>query len=643
MKKTVTRIIAIIISIVSVYSISIAVNAQYYSDIATTNPNLDYLNYVTDREYIDPVSTTQFSPSTNMKRGDVALMLYRYDGTTSSSTTNPFTDIPSSSKYAKAVTWAYNNNIINGISATLFAPNSPITREDLCTVMYRYATYCGSDTIYSIDNNALNGFTDASQIHSYAKTPMKWAVTHGLIAGTSPTTLSPLSNFIREYVAVLIRRYHLKIDKFKWGKDNYSFSNSSSVFTYGYYINYDHLVILDHYCTLYNTPSVFDYVLEMTTEDWGGSCAGIAMTTLLQLRGIVDYTGNFGGSTAKNLHDISATTNLTSAINYYHCLQSQFQTIYKSITSNSVTTLKDLIDTNGPTIIGYRWQVGSLSYGHAVLAYKYEDTVDGKTIFYVANPNNSLTYTTLTFDPVNGTCFDGSVYATRSRYYTMSRQYDLDDYYNDFDFNNLLDTVNNNAVEHQNEATFTITMSGNYTITNNEGEVLSVSGDTVTGDMKIISESSIDNGPETPAEIVIKVPDSTSFRFRSDRSGFNGIIKLSSGNQFSVIDGESISSVLFTGSMVNVNTDDCSSVGITSTTDATLRKMIGIKGISSGSVSWNRNEETVSISGIETINSATIYNRDRISTGKLIETIDAESKDGKITFDITNSDVRFVK
>ena len=643
MKIKKCRILAVILAAVFVFLSSISVSAKYYSDIAVSNPCRDCLNYVTDRGFVDPTSNTLFSPNSNMKRGDVVLMLYRYDGTTSSSTNHPFTDVPS--KYAKAVTWAYNNNIINGVSATLFAPNHSITREDLCTVMYRYATYRGSDTLNTINNNALNGYTDASQISSYAITPMKWAITHGVIIGTSATTLSPQSYFIRGDVSVLIRRYHLKIDKFRWSKDNYSFINSSTYFTDGYHINANHLDILNYYCNLHNNSLLYSSVLTDMNKTWGGSCAGMTLTALFQLKGKVNFTGNFGGTGVKNLYNLTANSSLRSAINYYHLIQSVFFNQTSAITSQYINSIKNHIDTDGPTAIAFWWtkpnQGGTV--GHAVLAYKYSTLSNGKTEFMIYDPNSTSSNKKLIFDPNNGTCLYGSITSTSSMIFNIHDQYDLDFEYNDFGAGNSQNSLGNNNLSYNNEVTFTITMRGCYSIINAENQKLTISGDKITGDMEVISKSFTVNGPESPAEIVITVPGSDSFRFESNDNVFRGEITLAANDRFSKVDGDQIRSAAFSESNVDVVSEDESTVEIISATDSSLKKMVGIKGTSSGLTELQRGKETISISGIDQIKSATIYNCDKTDPASIFEKVNAIAKNGKVEFSTTDNTVRLEK
>ena len=123
--------------------------------------------------------------------------------------TNPFKDTKSD-YYTNAMLWAYKNSIVTGTSATTFSPDSPVTREQIAAILYRYA---GSPAASS---SALNGFADQSAVSSYAVTAMQWAVGNGIITGVSTngrTTLSAKNNATRAQVATILMRFVKNLTK----------------------------------------------------------------------------------------------------------------------------------------------------------------------------------------------------------------------------------------------------------------------------------------------------------------------------------------------------------------------------------------------------------------------------------------------
>ena len=119
-----------------------------------------------------------------------------------------FSDVPAGQWYTEAVAWAAANSIVNGVSDTTFAPNDPVTREQMAAILYRYAQYKGYDVTASGD---LSGYTDAGAIRPYAEAAMAWANGAGLITGVSDTTLQPRGNSTRAQVATILMRFCQKV------------------------------------------------------------------------------------------------------------------------------------------------------------------------------------------------------------------------------------------------------------------------------------------------------------------------------------------------------------------------------------------------------------------------------------------------
>lgn len=153
------------------------------------------------------ISATEFDPMGSMTRAMLVTVLWRMEGSPEPTASNPFADIPDGLWYTKAVIWAAENGIVNGISATEFAPNAPITREQIATILYRYTKAKGYDTGALAD---LSSYPDAEKISPYAEEPMAWAVAAKLISGTqegSALYLDPQGKAIRAQVAAIIVRY----------------------------------------------------------------------------------------------------------------------------------------------------------------------------------------------------------------------------------------------------------------------------------------------------------------------------------------------------------------------------------------------------------------------------------------------------
>lgn len=105
-----------------------------------------------------------------------------------------------------AVSWASENGIANGINDYYFGATQNITREQLAVMLYNYAVYEGIEDREEISDTCLDVYTDAGEVSSWAEAAMKWAVTNGIIGGTTATTLSPSGNVNRLQLATLVLR-----------------------------------------------------------------------------------------------------------------------------------------------------------------------------------------------------------------------------------------------------------------------------------------------------------------------------------------------------------------------------------------------------------------------------------------------------
>lgn len=148
-----------------------------------------------------------FAPYANTTRAQIAVIFYRMEGSPAVEGENSFTDVVRGSGTAwfyDAVTWAQQNGIMGGYSNSSFAPNDPITREQLAAIFYRYAQYKGYDTTQG--GMAIREFDDYESISDYAMGAMAWAVNTGLVKGDS-NLLYPKGTATRAELAALFHRF----------------------------------------------------------------------------------------------------------------------------------------------------------------------------------------------------------------------------------------------------------------------------------------------------------------------------------------------------------------------------------------------------------------------------------------------------
>ena len=123
-----------------------------------------------------------------------------------------YTDVDGEAWYAEAVRWATAQGIMAGYGYNKFGPNDDMTREQLVTIMYRYAQLKGVDVSIGEDTNILS-YDDAFDVSDWAMEAMQWAVGAEVVYGTSASTLSPKNNASRAEIATIVMRYCTKVAK----------------------------------------------------------------------------------------------------------------------------------------------------------------------------------------------------------------------------------------------------------------------------------------------------------------------------------------------------------------------------------------------------------------------------------------------
>ena len=164
----------------------------------------DAVVYAYQNELMDGVGGNRFAPNSETTRAQLVTILYRLEGQPAVSGDLPFTDVESGTWYTDAILWAAQNNIVNGVNDTEFAPGDDLTRQQLVTILYRYAEAKGYDVSASAD---LSGYPDAGQVQDYAQPAMAWAVAENIIQGMEDGTLKPAGNASRAQIATILMRF----------------------------------------------------------------------------------------------------------------------------------------------------------------------------------------------------------------------------------------------------------------------------------------------------------------------------------------------------------------------------------------------------------------------------------------------------
>lgn len=182
-------------------SVSIPVtvtNPEKFDDVIKTDWFYNAVKYVSDANLMNGTADRIFSPDADMSRAMVVTVLWRMQGSPEPTATGAFSDVPDGQWYSKAVYWANEKGIVQGYAGK-FDPASAITREQLAAILYRYA---GSPAT----SGALDAFTDASAVSSWAQTALCWTVEKKIIGGVTDTQLSPQTTATRAQVATILHR-----------------------------------------------------------------------------------------------------------------------------------------------------------------------------------------------------------------------------------------------------------------------------------------------------------------------------------------------------------------------------------------------------------------------------------------------------
>lgn len=190
-KTSVTTEDSVVLTLSAGETVKIVDNTKTFADVADTFWGADAVAFVSSRELFNGTSATDFSPNAPMNRAMIVTVLARLDGvdTTAGSTW-----------YEAGVQWAVSSGISDGSGL-----DQNLTREQLATMLYRYAQYKGYDVSVGENTNILS-YSDVSSVSEYAMEAMQWACGAGIIGGKDGM-LDPAGNATRAEVATMLMRF----------------------------------------------------------------------------------------------------------------------------------------------------------------------------------------------------------------------------------------------------------------------------------------------------------------------------------------------------------------------------------------------------------------------------------------------------
>ena len=208
MKKQ--RILSALLALCIVFSLvptALAEKADDFTDVSRSDWYYQFVDYVTSKGYFNGVADKTFAPAENMTRAMFVTVLSRFHGAKGDSRQSAFVDVAPGEWYTAAINWAAANRIVDGVGNGKFAPNDPITRAQMCTMIERYLDlYRKAWKVTLPETGSVSVMVDESAIPAYALAAVKQCQRHGLVNGFEDGTFRPNDLSTRAQVAAVIYR-----------------------------------------------------------------------------------------------------------------------------------------------------------------------------------------------------------------------------------------------------------------------------------------------------------------------------------------------------------------------------------------------------------------------------------------------------
>ena len=180
-----------------------------FTDVSKDDWFYDDVMFVYENGLMEGISSTQFGPYETQTRGRMAEILWRMEGSPASKAKNSFADVEDGARYADAIAWIAENDILSGYSKDSFGPGDPITWEQLAVMFYRYAQYKGYDISIKGSQDELK---DMDSTMDDAGKAVLWAVSNGLIREEADVLSALQDPVSRAEIAAMLHRF---IDRYK--------------------------------------------------------------------------------------------------------------------------------------------------------------------------------------------------------------------------------------------------------------------------------------------------------------------------------------------------------------------------------------------------------------------------------------------
>lgn len=203
------RYISVFLTFILMFSLAVpafaASDTTGFSDVDENAWYAGAVVYVRNHGLMSGTSGTTFSPDQEMTRAMLATVLYRAAGAPEVSGSSSFSDVATGTWYHDAILWASQNGLVGGYGNGLFGVNDPVTREQMITIIWRYA---GSPS-----DGSGSVFADAQQISSYARDAVSWSSANGVISGVGGNRFDPKGVVTRAQAAMVLMNYYKNISQ----------------------------------------------------------------------------------------------------------------------------------------------------------------------------------------------------------------------------------------------------------------------------------------------------------------------------------------------------------------------------------------------------------------------------------------------
>ena len=177
--------------------------AKAFTDVPADAWYHDDVEFMVAIEIMNGISATEFAPEAGMTRGMAATVIWRVFDEPVAEEAASFTDVAADAWYADAVAWMEGVGLMEGVGNGLFAPEAMMTREQIATVMYRIMQTGGAYIVLEAD---LADFEDGDEVSAWAEEAMIWAITEGIIKGDDKGNLNPTDDVKRAECAAIVGR-----------------------------------------------------------------------------------------------------------------------------------------------------------------------------------------------------------------------------------------------------------------------------------------------------------------------------------------------------------------------------------------------------------------------------------------------------